>query len=636
MDSTRDDRSGVSTINTEQHHEQQQQQEQPPTIHEPHPLWRAARSGNLRMAEEILRAGMDENIKEDEGRQPIHAEDLRGEGGQHPIHAAIESNNAAIIDLFLEAGLLFQDIDVRDDTGRTPLFYAALMGNLTLVQRLITNPSCQIDAVTLHGWRPLHAALGGINAGIPGLQEEVIIVLLDHGANPQKPTANGCTPLHYAACIGLESVVHRLVLQHSVDLGSVAINSRFPSRSLPTMEVPSKPNRQTPLHMALEGGHESVSLFLVSSASPKSLGKRGGREDEGGEEWGGEGGESESGRWTLDAPDSDGRTALWLAARAGFHQIVELLINSGADMNIQMSHSTRDKVVKGKTPLMAAIGAPRQTNGHKRVIEILLEKGALVNMENDNQMTALSLAVKHGYSDTCGKILEMTSTKAREVLTKERLGILLHSAIRYRHTQVMKLLLLHGADVEILDKEGRTPLHKAVMVAHTEGVRRLVRCGVQLDRKDDSGRTPLDIAVYGLGNTDLQKLTKPWVRPWSIIVLLVQAGADLNHVHQKLFSRVLESRRELDELEPENPRIQLADSDFAEQKKNRPVEEIFCWCLEWNQTCRPLKVMARNQVRRTLGRRLETVRGASDLNLPEFIYHYLVLESDNVIFDVVL
>ena len=57
-------------------------------------------------------------------------------------------------------------------------------------------------------------------------------------------------------------------------------------------------------------------------------------------------------------------------------------------------------MIRGKTPLMASIGAPRQTPGHKRVVDILLEKGAFLNTENDNQMTALSLAVKHGYTDT--------------------------------------------------------------------------------------------------------------------------------------------------------------------------------------------------------------------------------------------
>ena len=51
-----------------------------------------------------------------------------------------------------------------------------------------------------------------------------------------------------------------------------------------------------------------------------------------------------------------------------------------------------------------------------------------------------------------------------------------------------ELLLQHGADVEICDKDGRTPLHKAVMCANTEAARRLLRCGVPLDHKDDMGR----------------------------------------------------------------------------------------------------------------------------------------------------
>ena len=62
---------------------------------------------------------------------------------------------------------------------------------------------------------------------------------------------------------------------------------------------------------------------------------------------------------------------------------------------------------------------------------------------------------------------------------------------------MVELLLHHGANVEILDKEGRTPLHKAVGVAHTEAVRRLVRCGVDLSCKDDSGRLFL-LPLFGI------------------------------------------------------------------------------------------------------------------------------------------
>jgi len=565
---------------------------------EPHPLWRAARNGNLLMAEEIIKnLGGGGREGKEETRVATENESVLGEGGQHPIHAAIESANPPMIDLLFDSGLVAIDVNIRDSAGRSPLFYAALMGNLEVVQRLLTFPGCEVDAETYSGWRPIHAALGGINAGLIGAHEEVASLLLDLGANPQKPTTNGCTPLHYACCIGLESVVRKLLLQHAVDVNAIALNSRFPSRSLPTMEAPKNGNLQTPLHMALEGSHERVSQLLIDEHLDASC---------------------------VDTPDSDGRTALWLAARAGFDSIVESLVHKGADVNAQM--------IRGKTPLMASIGAPRQTPGHKRVVDILLEKGAFLNTENDNQMTALSLAVKHGYTDTCAKIFAIAAKTGTKFLTKEQLGILLHSAIRYRHFSVTELLLQHGADVEICDKDGRTPLHKAVMCANTEVVRRLVRCGVPLDKKDDCGRTPLDIAVFGLNNSDLQKLTKPWVRPWAIIVVLVQAGALLTRTHQALFNSILDSRRDLDELEPENPRIQLTDSDFAEEKKNREIEEIFCWCLEFCDSCRPLKVLARNSVRRTLGRRLGALRGQDDLGLPEFIYNYLILDRDDIIF----
>merc|ERR1712142_1364322 len=110
--------------------------------------------------------------------------DLRGENGQHPIHAAIESANQMMIDLLLESGLLLNNVNVHDASGRTPLFYAALMGNIEVVERLLASPGCELDAETYHGWRPIHAVLGGINVGLVGAHEEIASLLLDLGADP--------------------------------------------------------------------------------------------------------------------------------------------------------------------------------------------------------------------------------------------------------------------------------------------------------------------------------------------------------------------------------------------------------------------------------------------------------------------
>ena len=56
-----------------------------------------------------------------------------------------------------------------------------------------------------------------------------------------------------------------------------------------------------------KGGHESICHFLIC---------RGGA--------------------AVDIPDSDNRTALWLAAKAGYDRLVEELVKRGADVNVQV------------------------------------------------------------------------------------------------------------------------------------------------------------------------------------------------------------------------------------------------------------------------------------------------------------
>ena len=53
----------------------------------------------------------------------------------------------------------------------------------------------------------------------------------------------------------------------------------------------------------------------------------------------------------------------------------------------------------------------------------------------------------------------------------------LHSAAAGGSEPIVKLLLRHGADVQSYNKEGRTPLHRAAQFGHPETVRALIYAG---------------------------------------------------------------------------------------------------------------------------------------------------------------
>ena len=88
-----------------------------------------------------------------------------------------------------------------------------------------------------------------------------------------------------------------------------------------------------------------------------------------------------------------GDTALMHASQGkGHKEIVEMLINAGADVNV------RDKF--GGTALMIA-----SQNGHVETVEMLIEKGADVNARDFLGNTALVYATEEGHKEII-KILE--------------------------------------------------------------------------------------------------------------------------------------------------------------------------------------------------------------------------------------
>ncbi len=96
---------------------------------------------------------------------------------------------------------------------------------------------------------------------------------------------------------------------------------------------------------------------------------------------------------TPNARRKDGVTALMNAAIEGHSDIVQVLLNRDADVNM--------KDDGGWTALMrAAQGGPTTIKeDHNAIVRLLLAKGADVNVRSTNGMTALHLAEYHGHTE---------------------------------------------------------------------------------------------------------------------------------------------------------------------------------------------------------------------------------------------
>lgn len=81
--------------------------------------------------------------------------------------------------------------------------------------------------------------------------------------------------------------------------------------------------------------------------------------------------------------------------------------------------------------------------------------------------------------------------------TKSLYGVsTIHHATLYNNSSMIQLFIDRGADVNgPCDHWGMTPLHRAAGNGYTDSVKCLIRNGADTNIKDTSGLTPLDVAL---------------------------------------------------------------------------------------------------------------------------------------------
>jgi uncharacterized protein len=124
------------------------------------------------------------------------------EHGQSGLGLAIREGSDRVVDVLLKDPQL--DVNGRNSVGETALMFAALQGQLELVQRLIARGA----AVTQDGWSPLHYAA-------TGPEPKIVELLLQRGAPIEARSPNGTTALMMAARYGKEESVTLLLQRHA-------------------------------------------------------------------------------------------------------------------------------------------------------------------------------------------------------------------------------------------------------------------------------------------------------------------------------------------------------------------------------------------------------------------------------------
>ncbi|MBS7777928.1 ankyrin repeat domain-containing protein [Acidovorax sp. CCYZU-2555] len=159
----------------------------------------------------------------------------------------------------------------------------------------------------------------------------------------------------------------------------------------------------------------------------------------------------------IDARDAQGRTPLLVATHGNHIQAARALIGAGADVN------AKDQIQD--SPYLYA-GA----RGHLEILTMTLAQGADLRSTNRYGGTALIPASERGHVETVRRLINAGVA----VDHVNRLGwtALLEAIILSdggpRHQQIVQALIDAGANVQLADAEGVTPLQHAVQRGHTE------------------------------------------------------------------------------------------------------------------------------------------------------------------------
>lgn len=187
----------------------------------------------------------------------------------------------------------------------------------------------------------------------------------------------------------------------------------------------------------------------------------------------------------VDAASVDGGTPLLVACQCNHLDVVEELVKAGASIHTQMSDRA--------TPLFVAA-----QNGHLKLVSHLISLGADINVKRTDGATALWIASQMGHTAV---VAELLAHGAEVDSTRHDGATPLFKAAHKGYTGLVELLVKRGASLGLL-KNGESALHAAALFDHLSVIKLLLAAGADPQLRNQDGMTPLDLA-HEASNTQI-------------------------------------------------------------------------------------------------------------------------------------
>ncbi|MBN1239634.1 MAG: ankyrin repeat domain-containing protein, partial [Gammaproteobacteria bacterium] len=405
------------------------------------------------------------------------------------------------------------DVNHRYPDGSTPLQWAVYGGDVAEVRRLL-EAGADVSLANDYGATAMSLAAEVAHTGI-------LELLLDAGADADSPNPEGQTALMAVARTGNVEAAQllldrgatvdareswggqtalmwasarrhpdmiELLVSHGADVDARSIHRDYPRH----VTAEGRPKNLdsggfTPLlYAARENCIACVDVLLESGAD-------------------------------IDLPDPDGVSPLLLAIMNANWDLAQRLIEAGADVD--------QWDIYGEAPLYTAVRLndridggrasidPVNRNDGKTIVRMLLERGADPNMQlffrpanvrgstNTRGSTPLISAANQGDLELVELLLEHGADPTLYMADRQTPihAVLAGRAPEPRALELIRVLYTAGTDVDVIalvnhreEVRGGTALHYAVRKRYQEVIRALASYGIDMNARDQDGLTALD------------------------------------------------------------------------------------------------------------------------------------------------